>query len=184
MTLLGRRGVLLLLLLAIAIVLPPYFGTYYIALCHADRDLRHGGAERRPSARLYRADHVRTGGAVRRGRLRRGHADGLWRYQCVRGVAARHPDLDAVRAGDRKSLAAHPRLPIHHGDARLRADGLLLRPEPAQLGRRRRLHRAPAQSPGLRFARRSRDILLRRARAAGARGLCRQPDRRDRSSEW
>ena len=30
MTLLGRRGVLLLLLLAIAIVLPPYFGTYYI----------------------------------------------------------------------------------------------------------------------------------------------------------
>jgi branched-chain amino acid transport system permease protein len=29
MTLLGRRGVLLLLLLAIAIVLPPYFGTYY-----------------------------------------------------------------------------------------------------------------------------------------------------------
>ena len=29
MTFLGRRGVLLLLLLAVAIVLPPYFGTYY-----------------------------------------------------------------------------------------------------------------------------------------------------------
>ena len=36
----------------------------------------------------------------------------------------------------------------------------------------------------LRLARRSRDILLRRAGAAGARGLYRQPDRRDRSSEW
>jgi hypothetical protein len=30
MTFPGRRGVLLLLLLAVAIVLPPYFGTYYI----------------------------------------------------------------------------------------------------------------------------------------------------------
>ena len=29
MTLLGRRGVLVLLLLVGAIVLPPYFGTYY-----------------------------------------------------------------------------------------------------------------------------------------------------------
>ena len=174
----GRRGALLLVLLAVAIVLPPYFGTYYtrfatqiaiygMAALSVDLLLGYTGLITFGQAALFGV------GAYAAGML-----TVYWRYQCTGGMAARHPGVDAVRPGDRKSLAADARLPVHHGDPRLRADGLLLRPEPAQLGRRRRLHRAATQSSGLHFARRSRDVLLRRARATGARGLYRQPDRR------
>src|SRR5262249_19649415 len=102
----------------------------------ANRHLRHGGAQRRPSARLWRADHLRTGGVVRCRGLRRGHADGLRPHRRPGDLAARRSGIDAVRIGDRSAVAAHARLPVHHGDARLCPDGLLLRPELAQLGRR------------------------------------------------
>ena len=51
MAMLGRRGLLLLALLAAAILLPPWFGTYH-TLRHPDRDLRHGGAQRRPCSAI------------------------------------------------------------------------------------------------------------------------------------
>src|SRR5262249_7917169 len=147
MTLLGRRGVLLLLLLAAAIVLPPYFGTYYtrfatqiaiygMAALSIDLLLRYTRLiPLRPAARLYRAHHLRTGRLVRRRRICRRNADGLRRHRGRRGVAVRGRCLHAGRIGDRSAFAAHPRLPVHHGDARIRADGLLFRPEPAQLRR-------------------------------------------------
>ena len=53
--------------------------------------------------------------------------------------------LGAVRAGDRRAVAAHPRRLFHHDHARLRADGLLRRLRPVALWRRRRPDHLQAQ---------------------------------------
>ncbi len=148
MTLLRRRGVLLLVLLAVAIALPPYCGTYYtrfatqiaiygMAALSVDLLLGYTGLITFGQAALFGV------GAYAAGMLT---VYGLTNAFVAWPLAVLVSMLFAL--GDRSALAAHARLPVHHGDARLCADGLLFRPEPAQLGRRRRLHPAPARHLG------------------------------------
>ena len=135
-----RRILLLLVLLAAAIALPPFLGIYYVRF--ATQIAIYGMAAVSIDLLLGYTGLITFGqvGAVRRRRLCGRHADGLRLSRPHRGPAARDPDLDGVRARHRRAVAAHARLPVHHGDARVRPDGLLFQPEPARLGRRRRLH--------------------------------------------
>jgi len=96
------------------------------ALRHPNRDLRHGRAQYRLllgyTGLITFGQPLCSASAP----MPPGIVDGLWPDQRFRRVAARRAHLDAVRAGDRVALAAHPRF-SSSWYARLRADGLLLR---------------------------------------------------------
>ena len=112
---------------------------------HPHRDLRAGRRQPQSHHGLWRHDELRPRRLSRHRRLCGRHSR-LRRHRLrLHPVAGGAGGLGAVRAGDRRAVAAHPRRLFHHDHARLRADGLLRRLGAGALRRRRRPDHLQAQ---------------------------------------